>query len=71
MPLQRSDPLIQDQNVAAGGTYRFTDHVDFNLAYVYLVKNSVTGPLAAFGPGVTVSNQLQAHSAIMGISVRY
>ncbi len=65
------DPLIQDQNGAAGCSYKFTSHVDFNLAYVYLVKNSVTGPLAAFGPGVTATNQLQAHSAILGITVRY
>jgi long-chain fatty acid transport protein len=67
------DPLIQDQNVATGCSYRFTDHVDFNLAYVYLIKNSVSGPLppGVFGPGAKASNQLQAHSAIMGISVRY
>lgn len=61
-------PLIQTQNVAAGGTYRFTHNVDVNLAYVYLVDNRVSGPL---GGGATISNAVQAHSLIMGIAVRY
>lgn len=66
------DPLIQDQNIAAGASYRFTNNVDFNLAYVYLVSNSVTGPLPApFPAGSTATHQLNAHSAIAGVSVRY
>ena len=63
-------PLIQDQNVSAGATYKFSSNVDFNLAYVYLVKNSVTGPLPGV-PGATVSNEISAHSMIAGVSVRY
>ncbi len=61
-------PLIQDQNVATGVSYKFTDHVVLNGAYVYLVNNSVTGP---FGPAGTLSNQISAHSLIAGVSVKY
>ena len=67
------DPLIQNQNVSAGATYRFTNNVDVNLAYVYLIQNSVTGALPApiYPPGSTVTNQISAHSMIAGVSVRY
>ena len=66
------DPLIQDQNIAAGASYRFTDNVDFNLAYVYLVNNSVSGPLPApFPLGSSATHHLNAHSAVAGISVKY
>lgn len=65
------DPLIQDQNVSAGATYRFTNNVDLNAAYVYLIKNSVSGDFPAAGPGATVTNTIQAHSLIAGLSVRY
>ena len=67
------DPLIQDQNIATGVSYKFTNNVDFNLAYVYLVSNSVTGPLPTppFPAGSTATHQLNAHSAVAGISVRY
>lgn len=62
-------PLIQDQNVAVGGSWRLACNVDLNAAYVYLVENKVTGPLGAT-PN-TLSNELSAHSAIMGVTVRY
>ena len=66
------DPLIQDQNVATGVSYRFTNNVDFNLAYVYLISNSVSGPLPApFPAGSSATHQLNAHSAVAGVSVRY
>ncbi len=66
-------PLIQDQNVAAGATIGLAEHVDLNLAYVYLVENEITGPLPSppFGANDTLTNQISAHSAIFGISVRY
>ncbi|MGI9473409.1 MAG: OmpP1/FadL family transporter, partial [Rubripirellula sp.] len=63
-------PLIQNQNVAVGGTVRLKCNVDINAAYVYLVENTVTGPLP-IGPTDTLSNTLSAHSAILGVSVRY
>ena len=65
-------PLIQTQNVALGGTYKFAKNVDLNAAYVYLINNSVTGP-TGFPPGTpqSVTNQVQAHSLIAGVSVRY
>ncbi len=63
-------PLIQDQNVAAGATYMFTNQVALNAAYVYLVNNSVTGPFAAI-PGATLTNEISAHSLIAGVSVKY
>jgi long-chain fatty acid transport protein len=67
------DPLIQEQNVATGFTYRFAKNVDINLAYVYLVNNSVSGPLPTppFPAGSTATHHLQAHSAVVGVSVRY
>ncbi len=73
--LNVASPLIQDQNVAVGATYRFTNNVDLNAAYVYLINNSVTGPLddgpGPILPGATLTNDVQAHSMIMGLSVRY
>ena len=60
------------ENIAAGASYRFTDNVDFNLAYVYLVNNSVSGPLPApFPLGSSATHHLNAHSAVAGISVKY
>ena len=66
-------PLIQDQNVAVGGTLRLACNVDLNAAYVYLVENKVTGPLPSppLPPSSTLSNELSAHSAIFGVAVRY
>jgi long-chain fatty acid transport protein len=66
-------PLIQDQNVAVGGSLRISRCVDLNAAYVYLVDNSVTGPLppSVFGPGSTLENTISAHSALFGLTVRY
>lgn len=67
-----SDPLIQQQNASAGLSYRFTCNVDFALAYVYLVNNSVTGPLPApFAPGDSITHEINAHSLAMGVTVRY
>jgi len=67
-----ADPLIQEQNVSLGMSYHLTDHVDLSMAYVYLVNNSLTGPLPApFGPTDTLSHEIDAHSAIFGISVGY
>jgi long-chain fatty acid transport protein len=60
-------PLIQDMNFSTGATYMFTNQVALNLAYVYLVNNSVTGPI---GPG-TISNEISAHSLLAGVSVKY
>ena len=67
------NPLIQEQNLAAGASYRFAENVDLNLAYVYLVNNGVSGPLPSppFGPADTISNEISAHSAVVGVTVRY
>lgn len=79
-PIHESDvfaniatPLIQEQNVTAGASYRLSENVDLSLAYVYLVNNHVTGPLppAVFGPGATITNEINAHSAVMGFEVSY
>jgi len=65
-------PLIQEQNVTMGMSYHLTDHVKLNMAYVYLVQNSLTGPLGPpFGPSDTISHEIDAHSAIFGVSVGY
>ncbi len=65
--------MIQDQNVAFGGSLRLACNVDINAAYVYLVENDVTGPLPSppFGPTDTLTNELSAHSGIVGLTVRY
>ena len=63
-------PLIQRYNVSAGATYRLTQCVDLNVAYVYLGQSKVTGPIPGAG-GATLSNQISAHSAILGMTVRY
>lgn len=68
--LNLSDPLIQNQNIATGCTFSLTSNVDINLAYVYLVRNKVTGPLP-FGPGDFVTNEIDAHSLAFGVTVRY
>lgn len=67
------DPLIPEQNIAAGLSYSFASNVDINLAYVYLVNNSLTGPLPSppFGPTDTMTHELSAHSAVLGVTVRY
>ena len=62
-------PLIQKYNVSLGGSYSVAKNVDLNAAYVYLGDNDVTGPVA--GGAFTVTNNIQAHSAIMGVTVRY
>jgi long-chain fatty acid transport protein len=66
-------PLIQDQNVAVGGSLRICRCVDFNAAYVYLIENSVSGPLPAsvFGPNASLKHTISAHSALFGLTVRY
>ncbi len=70
--LNISDPLIQEHNVATGISYRFADNIDLSLAYIYLVNNSLTGPLPApFNPGDTVTHEIDAHSAAFGVTVRY
>jgi long-chain fatty acid transport protein len=68
-----SDPLIQDQNIAAGASYRLASNLDLSVAYVYLVNNEVTGPLPSppFAPGDTLTNEIDAHSLALGVSVRY
>ena len=78
-PIQSEDvalnlftPLIQDQNVSTGFSYRLASNVDINAAYVYLVRNHVTGPLPApFPPGSTATHDLDAHSVVLGVTVRY
>ena len=66
-------PLIQDHNISAGASALLADCVELNLAYIYLVENSVTGPLPAgiFGANASLSNQISAHSLAAGIRVRY
>jgi len=65
-------PLIQNQNVAAGMSRRFGQNVELSLTYVYLVENDLTGPLPApFTPGDTLTHEISAHSALLGVTVRY
>lgn len=68
-----SDTLIQEQNVTMGLSYHLTCNVDLSMAYVYLVNNSLTGPLPSppFGATDTLSHEIDAHSAIFGVSVDY
>ena len=77
-PIKKNDvltniftPLIQEQNMAVGGTWRLACNVDINLAYVHAFESSVTGPLPPLGPTATLSNRLSADSAILGVAVRY
>ena len=71
--LNLSDPLIQEHNITMGLSYHLSDNVDLTMAYVYLFNNSLTGPLPAgtFGPNATASHEIDAHSAIFGVSVSY
>ena len=70
--LNLSTPLIQQHNVATGFSFRLAENVDLSAAYVYLFHNSLTGPVPAplLGPG-TITNEIDAHSAIAGVTVRY
>ena len=66
------DPLIQSHNIATGLSYRFAKNVDLTMSYVYMVHNTLTGPLPApFPAGSTVTHELDAHSVLMGVTVRY
>jgi long-chain fatty acid transport protein len=66
-------PLIQKHNFACGASLRLACNVDLNAAYVYALDNTVSGPLpvAIAGPGQTISNRAEAHSGIVGVTVRY
>jgi long-chain fatty acid transport protein len=66
-------PLIQDQNITAGFSRRISDNVNLSAAYVYLVRNRVRGPLPPdiFGPEATLTHQIDAHSAVIGLEVTY
>lgn len=68
-----SNPLIQDQNLAAGASCHLTDQVELTLAYVYLVKNDVTGPLPSppFGVSDSLTHEISAHSLAIGVRVKY
>lgn len=71
--LNIASPLIQRNNLSAGATVLLADNVDLNLAYVYLVNSSVTGPLPSppFGASDTITHEIDAHSLVMGVTVRY
>jgi long-chain fatty acid transport protein len=76
-PLHKDDafnniitPLIQEQNVAMGGSWRLACNVDLNAAYVYLVESNLTGPFPT-GPADTLSHEIEGHSALLGVTVRY
>jgi long-chain fatty acid transport protein len=66
-------PLIQEQNLAVGGSLRLGCQVDINAAYVHLFENTVSGPLPSppIGPPNTMSNTLSADSLLLGVTVRY
>ncbi|PQO39710.1 hydrocarbon degradation protein [Bremerella cremea] len=68
-----STPLIQQHNIAAGLGCMLTDGVELNLAYVYLVNNSLTGPLPSppFSPGDTLTHEISAHSLVLGLRINY
>ena len=55
------------------GSLRIACNVDLNAAYVYLVENDIEGPLpaAVFGPGATLNNEIEGHSGVLGVTVRY
>ncbi len=66
-------PLIQEQNIAVGASYHLSENVDLSMSYVFLVPNSLTGPLPSppFNPTDTLSHEIEAHSLIFGVSVGY
>lgn len=67
-----SVPLIQEQNFSAGISYRFSYNIDLSLAYIYLVNNSLTGPLPPpFAAGDFVRHEIEAHSLAVGATIRY
>jgi len=79
-PIRSSDaftnlltPLIQEQNISAGFSYRLASNVQLALAYVYLVNNALTGPLPSppFGPTDTLTHEINAHSAAFSVIVSY
>lgn len=68
-----STPLIQQHNISTGVGCMLTDGVELNLAYVYLVNNSLTGPLPSppFSPGDTLTHEISAHSLVLGLRINY
>lgn len=68
MALNVLSPLIQKYNLTAGATYGLASCVDVHLAYAYLGNVKVSGPV---GGGVIATNEIEGHSAIVGLTVRY
>lgn len=68
-----STPLIQEHNIAVGASCRLTASTELTMAYVYLVDNSLTGPLPSppFGPSDTLTHSIDAHSLAVGLRIRY
>lgn len=66
-------PLIQQHNISTGVGCMLTDGVELNLAYVYLVNNSLTGnlPSPPFSPGDTLTHEISAHSLVLGLRINY
>jgi len=64
-----ANPLIQEQNIAAGASCKLTCQVELTIAYVYLVQNDVTGPLP--GGVDTLTHEISAHSLATGLRVQY
>lgn len=63
-------PLIQQHNVAVGGSYRLSNKVDLNVAYVHMFESAVSGPIPGV-PGSSVGNRIIADSLVFGVTVKY
>jgi long-chain fatty acid transport protein len=68
-----ANPLIQEQNLAAGASCHLTETVDLTLAYVYLVNSEVSGSLPSppFGAADTLAHEISGHSLALGARIRY
>ena len=68
-------PLIQEHMVSTGASINLTPAVEIHLSYSYFFDTSVSGPIitALTGPiaGTSVTQDLSAHFASMGVSVKY
>ncbi len=70
-----ASPLLYQHVVNAGASYKLTENLAINVAYSYVVDNTVEGqvvlPRIGVVPGSSFTNQLSGHLLDFGISARY
>lgn len=67
-------PLIAQNTLSFGATYRISSTLNLSLAYLHIFQSSIEGPLissAGVVPGSTVGSSISADSLVVGVSVLF